>query len=233
MTVVPYAALRRDICSHLEQFLTPNRLLRMREVLGSRTRHITVILEDIYQPHNASAVLRSCDCYGIQDVYSIEDRHIFEVSTGVTRKAHQWLTLHKYHAGNGGTQRCLEDVKGKGYKIAVMTPEANMLLADVPLDEPLAFLFGTEKEGVSEQAARQAEYQVKIPMFGFSESLNVSVSVAIALYQTMVRLKSLSNETGLQTGLSQAEQEEIWYQWLKNAVKRSGIIEQRYLHSLR
>lgn len=221
------AETKLRIAKHFEQFFTDERLERMREVLSNRTRFVSVILEDIYQPHNASAVLRSCDCYGIQDVYTVEDKHAFEISTGVTRKAHQWLTLHKFGSQNGGIISCLNEVKRRGYKIAVMSPDAEMTVEDVPLDGPIAFLFGTEKEGVSKDALSQADYKVKVPMYGFSESLNVSVSVAITLYQTIVRLRKIKAAPDL--GLSYPEKEELWYAWLKKAVKRSELIEDDFL----
>lgn len=221
--------IKQQLCEHLQQFITLERVRRMRAVLENRTRYITVILEDIYQPHNASAVLRSCECYGVQDVYSIEDRNLFEISTGVTRKAHQWLTVHKFHKGNGGTAGCLSEIQEKGFKLAVMTPDADMLLEDVPLDKPLAFLFGTEKEGISEEASQKADFKLKIPMYGFSESLNVSVSVALTLYQTMQRLRREKEISEI--CLRDAEKEELWYQWLSKSVKGSAAIEQRFLAS--
>ncbi|MCH8485786.1 MAG: RNA methyltransferase [Candidatus Cyclonatronum sp.] len=221
--------LQKQLSEHLEQFVTPERAKRMHEVLDKRTRFLTVILEDIYQPQNASAVLRSCDCFGVQDVFYIEDRYQFQIRAGVTRKAHQWLTISNYNSENGGTDACLAEVKRRGYKIAVMTPDADTLLSELPLREPVAFLFGTEKEGVSEKASAMADYKLKIPMFGFSESLNVSVSVALTLYHTTLRLHS--EKTMQQFGLSPCEKEELWNNWLKLTVKNADVIEKKFLES--
>lgn len=223
--------LKRQITEHLKGFVTPNRFERMSQVLQSRTSYVSVILEDLYQPHNASAVMRSCDCYGVQNVYTVENRNPLDVSSGVTMKAHQWLTLHRYRSHTDNLQQCLDDVRNAGYVIAATSPHTDdVVLDDMPLDRPIALMFGTEKEGITPRALDMADVRVRIPMYGFSESLNISVSAAICLYQTVQRLNNKFSREEL--GLDSAEKTEILYKWLKGSVKQSDLIEQKYLDSL-
>ncbi|WP_240644875.1 TrmH family RNA methyltransferase [Cyclonatronum proteinivorum] len=205
----------------------------MRQVLDKRTRYVTVVLEDIYQPHNAAAVLRSCECFGVQDVYAVEGRNTFDISSKISRKAHQWLTLHTFKQAEAGDESCFKALKNKGYKIATLTPEAETRLDQLPLNLPLAFVFGTEKEGVSALARNESDFQVQVPMAGFSESFNVSVTVAITLYETMKRLRMPEIESGFPLSLTSAEKEAIWYVWLKNTVKKSQLLEQEFLQNIK
>ncbi|MCH8556484.1 MAG: RNA methyltransferase [Balneolia bacterium] len=223
--------LKRRITEHLKDFATPDRYERMLGVLENRTSYLSVILEDIYQPHNASAVMRSCDCYGVQHVYSVENNNTLDISSGVTMKAHQWLSLHRYKSHEDNLQQCINDVREKGYLIAATSPHTDdVLLDELPLDRPVALMFGTEKEGITPRALEMADIRVRIPMYGFSESLNISVSAAICLYQTVSRLrKKFSRE---ELALDEDEKTELLYKWLKQSVRRSALIEEKFLSGI-
>ncbi|MFO7999037.1 MAG: RNA methyltransferase, partial [Bacteroidales bacterium] len=155
---------RRELLDHLSGFLTERRLERMKQVLDQRTRFLTVVLEDIYQSHNASAVLRSCECFGIQDVHIIENRNAFEVNPEVVMGASKWLDLHRYQNQDTNTADCLKELKSSGYRLVAATPHKNdCLLEDLPLEEKTALIFGTEMEGLSETALQMADGFVTIP----------------------------------------------------------------------
>ena len=224
-------ALKRKIIEHLKDFATPDRYERMQRVLENRTSYLAVILEDIYQPHNASAVMRSCDCYGVQHVYSVENNNTLDISSGVTMKAHQWLSLHRYKSHEDNLLQCIKDVRDNGYLIAATSPHTDdVLLDELPLEKPVAFMFGAEKEGITPRALEMADIRVRIPMYGFSESLNISVSAAICLYQTVSRLrKELSRE---KLALEEEEKSELLYKWLKQSIRRSALIEEKFLSGL-
>lgn len=224
-------ALKRKIIEHLKDFATADRYERMQRVLENRTSYLAVILEDIYQPHNASAVMRSCDCYGVQHVYSVENNNTLDISSGVTMKSHQWLSLHRYKSHEDNLLQCIKDVRDNGYLIAATSPHTDdVLLDELPLEKPVALMFGAEKEGITPRALEMADIRVRIPMYGFSESLNISVSAAICLYQTVSRLrKELSRE---KLALEEEEKSELLYKWLKQSIRRSALIEEKFLSGL-
>ncbi|MEM1427250.1 MAG: RNA methyltransferase, partial [Cyanobacteria bacterium P01_H01_bin.130] len=114
---------KADLIAHFQEFLTENRRDRFRTVLSKRTRQITVVLEDIYQPHNASAVLRSCDGFGVQDIHTIETRNDFSPNRNVSIGADRWLTLHRHNQANANnTTACLSKLKSQGYTLVATTP---------------------------------------------------------------------------------------------------------------
>lgn len=198
----------------------------MKEVLDQRTRFLTVVLEDIYQSHNASAVLRSCECFGIQNVHIIENRNTFEVNPEVVMGASKWLDLHRYQNQDTNTADCLKELKNSGYRLVAATPHKNdCLLEDLPLEEKTALIFGTEMEGLSETALQMADGFVKIPMRGFTESFNISVSVALTLYHLSKRMR----QTTPAWALSADEKEELLLEWMKKSIKNPEQIIDRFM----
>jgi len=169
--------------AYLEQFLTENRKNLFRKVLNERTRHFTVALEDIFQPHNSSAVVRSCDIFGIQELHVIESNYQFYASNHVAKGAQKWLDFTLYnqrHTNN--TLDCIRDLKSNGYKIIATTPHNDScLLEDFDITQKSAFFFGVEGAGLSNDVLDNADGFLKIPMVGFTESLNISVAAAIVL----------------------------------------------------
>lgn len=168
------------LTEYLAGFLLPERRERLRTVLARRTNHITVVLEDIFDPHNASAVLRSCEAMGIQTVHIIQVRHKFQVKEGVSMGTGKWLTLEQY----ANTESCFQELRRRGYRVCAASPPAP---ASVPLpeyraSEKTAIVLGSEKDGLSEYARQNADTLLTIPMRGFAESFNLSVSAAILVY---------------------------------------------------
>ena len=169
----------------LRQCISDERLQRFDEVLDRRTRHLTVVLENVFHAHNASACLRTCDCFGIQDVHVIESLNNFDPNPEVALGASKWLSIHRYtnhdedvsREASAATARCFESLRSDGYKILATSPVQNSVpLDDVRLDEKTAILFGAEQTGISDFATHEADELIHIPMFGFTESFNVSVS---------------------------------------------------------
>lgn len=219
--------MNKELEEYLREFISVERWDRINNVLEQRTRKITVVLEDIYQPHNASAVLRSCDGFGIQDVHIIENRNQFDASSEVTIGADQWLDLHRYNKANhDNVSECFSELRNKGYKIVATTPhEQDSNLNELDLSTPVALVFGTELEGVTDQVKEQADAFVKIPMHGFSESFNISVSAAICLYDTTTRLR----KERLDWVLSENEKSEIRIEWLKKSIKAGDQLVKRFM----
>ena len=152
-----------------------------------RTRHITVVLEDIYQSHNASAVLRSCDCFGIQDVHVVERRNNYSPNGDVSMGSDKWVDYYKYHT----TQEAYSALRQQGYRIIATLPhEQDTMITDLDVHQPLALVFGTELTGLSQEAIDGADGYVKIPMYGFTESFNISVCAALTLFHLSEKMRA-------------------------------------------
>ena len=152
-----------------------------------RTRHITVVLEDIYQSHNASAVLRSCDCFGIQDVHVVENRNSFNPAGDVAVGASKWVDYYKYPT----IGESYASLRSKGYRIVATLPhEQDTMITDLDVSQPIALVFGTELTGLSQEAVDGADAYVKIPMYGFTESFNISVCAALSLFHLSEKMRA-------------------------------------------
>ena len=215
-----------DLLNYLSGFITDERKKRFAEVLQNRTRHITIGLEDIYQSHNASAVLRSCDCFGIQDVHIVENDNKYTVNPDVALGSYKWLSLHKYNREKNNTANCITELKKQGYAIAVTSPHKDSYtIENVPITKKVALFFGTEMQGMSDELEKQAELFVKIPMLGFTESFNISVAAALCMYTLSSRLR----KENINWQLSEAEKLEILLQWHRNTIPKADLLEKDFL----
>ncbi|MBO6524259.1 MAG: RNA methyltransferase [Balneolaceae bacterium] len=221
------SATQSQLIEYLRDFTTESRWETIQEVLSNRTNYITVVLEDLHKPHNANAVLRSCDGFGIQDVHIIENRNAFDAASTVSIGAHQWLTLSKYNQpGEENISSCFDSLREKGYKVFATTPhEQDQNLNELPINQKTALVFGTEREGLSNTAMEQADGYVKIPMSGFSESFNISVSAAVCLYDLTTRLRN----SDLNWQLDEEYQRELSLLWLKKTIKASDKLVEKFL----
>ena len=210
-----------DLLQYLETFITPQRRQRFIDILELRTRYITVALEDVFQMHNSSAVIRSCEVFGIQDCHLIEARFGKPLDKNIALGAQQWVDAYSY----ADSLSCIKELREKGYKIVATSPHTDACLLDeYEINAPLALFFGTEKEGLSEEVLREADETIKIPMVGFTESLNISVAAAIILQQLASRLR----KTDLPWKLSEAEKFEKRLDWTKKSIKHVADILERY-----
>lgn len=210
----------------LSQFITDERKQRFEEVLNWRTRHLTVVLEDIFQPHNASAVLRTCDLCGVQDIHVVENRNHYDVNPEVVMGSTKWLSLYHYNETEYNTPTAFERLRGEGYKIVATCPHWDDFTPEaLPLDEPVALVFGTEKEGLSDYAIENADMHVQIPMFGFTESYNISVSAALLLYTLTNRLHDSDD---IDWRLSEGERNAVRLLWTRRSLSRIRHYERKF-----
>ncbi len=217
--------MNKELISYLSQFVSDARQAKFDHVLNYRTRHITIALEDIYQPHNASAVLRSCDIFGIQDIHIVETKNAYTVNKDIALGAPKWLNLHKYRKHENNSLACIQTLKEKGYRIVATTPhEKDCNLEDLSVEKPLALFFGTELTGISDTVREHADEFVKIPMYGFTESFNISVSAALCLHT----LKEKLHRTDMNWHLQAEEKEELNLRWLRNSIQKVEMIEKDY-----
>ena len=215
--------LRGELVTYLQQFVTEERQARLNEILDNRTRHVTVVLEDLFQTQNISAVLRTCDCYGIQDVHVIKNRNEFEVHKDISMGADKWLSIHQYPHSEHNVKDCIDRLHEQGYWVAATLPdEQKLTIFDLPVERKTAFLFGTELTGLSDEAIKYADGNVLIPMYGFTESFNISNSAAIILSHFSERMR----RSEVNWRLSPDEKEELYFEWLQKSVKNpDGLIE--------
>ena len=209
------------LLAHLEGFLTPNRLERFNKVLPQRTKHFTVATEDVYQLHNTSAVIRSCDVFGIQEVNVVEELNSKRIDREIAMGAQKWVDLNRFNS----VKECIADLKADGYQIVATTPHTNDCeLMDFDISKKSCFFFGRETEGLSDYVMQNADCFLKIPMVGFTESLNISVSAAIILQHITSKLK----QTGINWQLTKEEKLVKRLDWTKKTIKSIDHILERY-----
>ena len=221
--------LTLDLIEHMSGCVTEKRLAILKQVLAERTRYITVLLEDIYQSQNASAVLRTCDCTGIQDVHIVEERNEYEINRDVALGADRWLSLNYYSEGEDNIYSAIKTLKKEGYRIVATSPHKDGSTPEnFDLQKGKAVLmFGTELNGLTHRALELADEYIQIPMAGFTESYNISVSAAITLYTLRKRLESSS----LQWKMGELEQSELLLNWLRTTIKMSDQIENKFIQN--
>lgn len=209
------------LLEHLEGCLTESRKARFDAVLSQRTKHFTVATEDVYQLHNTSAVIRSCDVFGIQEVNVVEERNTKRIDKEIAMGSQKWVDVNRFHS----VKNCLLDLKQKGYQIVATTPHKNdTLLNDFDVTKKACFFFGRETEGLSEEVIDKADCFLKIPMVGFTESLNISVSAAIILQHVTNKLK----QTDINWQLTKEEMLEKRLDWCRKTIKSYDDIVERF-----
>ncbi|HMR16757.1 MAG: RNA methyltransferase [Confluentibacter sp.] len=210
-----------ELLEHLESFLTHSRKEKFAKVLAQRTKHFTVAVEDVYQLHNTSAVIRSCDVFGLQEVNIIEARNSKRIDREIAMGAQKWVDLNRFQSATD----CIAHLKQKGYQLIATTPHANdCMLADFDVSKKSCFFFGSETEGLSEEVLKNADGFLKIPMVGFTESLNISVSAAIILQYVTTKLK----QTTIPWQLLETEMLEKRLDWVKKTIKSYDEVVAHY-----
>ena len=211
-----------DYLSYLEGFLTESRKEKFLKILEQRTNHFTIALEDVYQLHNTSAVMRSCEVFGIQNLHVVEEKYGKKIDKEIAMGAQKWVDVNRY---NSNTE-CLKTLKEKGYQIIATTPHNDScLLHEFEITKRSALFFGTERGGLSEEVMEEADGFLKIPMVGFTESLNISVSAAIVIQDITSRLR----QSDVDWKLTEDEILSRRLAWAKNSIRDIKRIEQRYM----
>lgn len=215
-----------DYLSYLEDFLTDNRKERFLEVLKNRTNHFTIAMEDVFQLHNTSAVMRSCEVFGIQQLNVIEEKFGKRIDAEIAMGAQKWVDVNRFNS----VQSCIDKMREKGYQIIATTPHNDScMIHEFDITKRSAIFFGTEKEGLSPEVIEQADGFMKIPMVGFTESLNISVSAAIIIQDITNRLR----QSNLNWQLTEEEILEKRLDWAKNSIKDIKRIEERYYSNIK
>jgi tRNA (guanosine-2'-O-)-methyltransferase len=210
--------MNKDLLLFLKEYITENRLEIFNKVLSFRTRYFSVILEDIYQSQNASAVLRTADCFGVQDIHIIENRNEYQINPDVAVGSTKWLSLNYYNELENNTLRTLTKLKTQGYRIVATTPHINdvdLYNFDVTKGK-FALVFGNEREGLSNKVIENADEFLRIPMYGFTESYNISVSAALCMQYLSEKVRN----SNVNWQLSVHEKDELILEWIINTLKK-------------
>jgi len=213
--------MNQELLTYLEHFITEERKERFLQVISARTNHFTVAMEDVFQMHNTSAVVRTCEVFGVQQAHSIEGRFGKRLDAKIAMGAQKWVDVFRYN----NTQSCIDALRAQGYQIVATTPHKDAyFLNDFDISKKSAFFFGTEKEGLSEQVLSQADTYLKIPMVGFTESLNISVAVAIVLQQLTDKLR----RSQVAWQLTDEERLSTLINWTKKSIRNVKDVLKRY-----
>jgi tRNA (guanosine-2'-O-)-methyltransferase len=220
----------RLACQHLSQFVSDHKKEFVEKVLNARTRNITVVLEDIFQSQNASAVIRTCECMGIQDIHIVENITKYSINPRVLKGSNKWIDIiHHSSKTKNNTEAVFHELKNAGYKIIVTDPEPDCIsIEDIDINEKIALVFGNELRGISKEALAICDQKVRIPMYGFTESLNISVSVAICLNTILTKVHA--NNAFI--GLSEQERAKLKLKWYRKIVRKSDLIEREFLRTI-
>lgn len=213
--------MNQELLTYLEHFITEERKERFLQVISARTNHFTVAMEDVFQMHNTSAVVRTCEVFGVQQAHSIEGRFGKRLDAKIAMGAQKWVDVFRYN----DTQSCIDTLRAQGYQIVATTPHKDAYsLNDFDISKKSAFFFGTEKEGLSQQVLSQADTYLKIPMVGFTESLNISVAVAIVLQQLTDKLR----RSQVAWQLTDEERLSTLINWTKKSIRNVKDVLKRY-----
>lgn len=214
----------------LESFAREERKQKIQSILDQRTRHMTLVLEDIFQPQNSSAVLRSSDCFGVQDLHILESYNTFQKLKGVALGSDKWLTLKRYqNTAEENVTQCFADLKQRGYRVVATSPHPDgdrpcHDLESFPIDTPFALVFGSEKPGITQKVRNEVDCFVRVPMYGFTESYNISVCVALCLYELTRRLRA----SDVDWKIPLDEQVDIKLDWIKKSIPNADALERRF-----
>jgi tRNA (guanosine-2'-O-)-methyltransferase len=217
---------QQALLEYLQRHMTDQRSRRFEEVLEYRTRHFTLAVEDVFQERNANAIIRTADCFGIQDIHIIENYNEYKLSSGISKGAEKWVNVHLYSKKEFNSRNCLDYLISKGYRIIATTPHRDdTMVNDYDIHIKSAFFLGGEKEGLSETVMKAADGFVKIPLYGFTESFNISVAGALLLENLTSRLR----RSEVPWHLSEQEKLELRLDWTIKTIASSRNLIEKYI----
>ena len=225
----PFASLTSDqkqlLYQQAAELFSDNKRTLFDRLAPLRTRHITVVLEDIYQSHNAAAVLRSCDCFGVQDVHVVEKDNPFNPAGDVAVGSSKWVDYYRHPS----IQDAYRHLHKNGYRIVATLPHENdQMITDLDISQPTALVFGTELTGLTWEAIDGADAYVKVPMYGFTESFNISVCAALSLFSLTERMR----RSDIQWHLSRDAQLDLKLHWAIQAIRDGDKVMKQLMENI-
>ncbi len=223
--------MNESLLDYLKNFVNVDRYERMVSVLERRTEYLTVVLEDLHYSQNASAVIRHCDAFGIQNIHVIENRNPFKIKKHAMRGTLKWINLERYNDKKNNTLSTMSKLKKEGYRIVATSPRpGGSTPSTFDLSKGKAALFlGNERNGLSDDVLDSADEFLHVPMEGFVESLNISASCAIILHQLGSRMRS----SEANWSIPPERREEILIEWLRSSISKITQIEKSFYDSIK
>lgn len=203
-----------ELIEKLKEFISPERFDKLASRLDFRTRYMLLGLEDIFYPHNASATIRSAEAFGIQEIHAVQSLCHFSPSRHIVRGTDQWVDIERWQS----TPELVENLKSRGYRIVVTAPRkggSTLENFDVAKGK-FALFMGTEKTGISDWLMEQADDAIYIPMVGFAESLNISVSAAIITQELTSKIRKMDPSVWQ---ISTQDRQELLLKWVKCSIR--------------
>jgi len=217
--------MKKELIEYLSQFAHDNRVELFNEKIEQRTNHVTLVLEDIYQAQNTSAAIRTSDCFGIQNVHVIENSNEFSVYKDITLGSSNWLNINKYNKDENNSKACFDSLKKQGYKIVATSPlQHHDSVFEFNVEDKVALVLGNELNGISEIAKQEADEFITIPMYGFTESFNISVSAALCLSEISKRVR----ESNIDWKLTEEEKNDVLIKWYKHSIKHGKKLAKEF-----
>jgi tRNA (guanosine-2'-O-)-methyltransferase len=203
------------VCRALEPMLTAERISRIDSVLDARLTSVVTCVEDTYDPHNAAATIRTTEALGLCELHVIEPQSRFSAAKGVTRGAHRWLEMHRWPLA----EDAVRGLHGRGFRVFATAPDAAVSVEDVDVSTPVAVMFGNEHDGLTPTAIAACDAAITVPMFGFTESYNLSVTVALAMSRIAARRRAYITAPGDLTPDHRARLRARWF-----ALRIRGVV---------
>ena len=220
---------KKELLPQLLNMISDNKNELFEQVIHQRTKHLSIIIENMYQEQNASAVIRTADCLGVQDIHIIENSNELKINPDISLGSNKWMNIVQHCDEENNTLACINKLKADGYVIAATSPHKDdMLISELPVNQKTALMFGTEMTGLSDVALENADVFVKIPMYGFTESFNLSVSAGICMYDFIHRVKN--SDTTWQ--LSEEEKIDTLFEWAKRTIHESDKVIEHLLKEI-
>ncbi|TMQ04952.1 MAG: RNA methyltransferase [Deltaproteobacteria bacterium] len=207
------------VCAALAPMLTAERIARIDQVLAARLGSVVTIVEDTYDPHNAAATIRTTEAIGLGELHVVEPEQRFSAAAGVTRGAHRWIDLHRWRS----VEAAVAALRARGFRVFATLPGAPHTIDDVDVTTPLAVAFGNEHAGLTPAAIAACDGAIGVPMFGFTESFNLSVTVALAMSRIAARRRAAIGTPG---DLDEARRRELRARWFALKIRGAvGVLE--------
>lgn len=207
---------------YMTSFLTEERLEVLKRTLSERTRYMTILTENTFHPQNASALVRHCEAFGLQDLHTVETLCKFNPNVNIVRGTDKWVDITRHES----TSEAIASLKSAGYRLVATTPHRESCTPETfdVVKGPFCLVFGTEHAGVSDEIIASADEYLRIPMCGMVESLNVSASAAILIYMLSQRMRL---SPSIDWHLKQDESRELLFRWVMSSVRDSQRILER------
>jgi tRNA (guanosine-2'-O-)-methyltransferase len=203
------------VCEALAPILTAERIARIDQVLATRLASVVTVVEDTYDPHNAAATIRTTEAIGLGELHVIEPGERFSIASGITRGAHKWIELHRWRSAGAA----IAALRARGFRVLATLPDAAHAIDEVDVTSPVAVAFGNEHAGLTREAIDACDGAVRVPMYGFTESFNLSVTVALAMSQIAARRRAAIGSLG---DLDDVRRRELRARWF--ALKIRGVV---------